>query len=406
MEGKRLLHTLRLTNILSYGPEGVEIDLLPLNVLIGPNGSGKSNLIEAIRLLNAAPTDLSAAIRAGGGLPEWIWKADATDYPNFTLEGVVVPIDGWDPLRYRLQLTFAGQFSELADEVVESVGAGTGEDEAGFFYRFNNGHPILAVRDREVAPGADSPAPYRRRYRHLKEISLTESILSQRKEPDEYPELSRLGEAFWRIAFFGAAGFGSHSPLRSPQRADQPASFLLEDGRNLGMVLNDLLSRSATKKELLAQMKRFYESVEDITTKVYANTVETFFHERGFLESTPSIRLSDGTLHYLSLMTVLLHPSPPRLVCIEDPEIGLHPDILPHLADLLIEASQRMQLIVTTHSDILVSALSEVPEAVVVCERDDRGSHLRRLDAAQLDEWLKKYKLGDLWISGEIGGTT
>jgi predicted ATPase len=93
------------------------------------------------------------------------------------------------------------------------------------------------------------------------------------------------------------------------------------------------------------------------------------------------------------------------LICIEEPEIGLHPDVLPVVADLLVEASQRTQLIVTTHSDLLVSGLSEVPESVLVCERDEEGTTLRRLEKDKLAEWLEKYSLGDLWLKGEIGGT-
>jgi predicted ATPase len=167
-----------------------------------------------------------------------------------------------------------------------------------------------------------------------------------------------------------------------------------------------LLNFPTFKKRLVSELKRFHEYAEDVTTRVVANTVESFVHERGFFEATPSQRLSDGALHYLCLLTILCHPAPPPLVCIEDPEVGLHPDILPIVADLLVEASEQMQLIVTTHSDILVSALSHVPEAVVVCERDDRGSHLRRLDTGQLREWLKNYSLGELWICGEIGGNS
>jgi predicted ATPase len=70
---------------------------------------------------------------------------------------------------------------------------------------------------------------------------------------------------------------------------------------------------------------------------------------------------------------------------------------------MLLEASQRTQLIVTTHSDTLVSALP--PESVVVCERNEQGSHLRRLDPELLKEWLKEFSLGHLWRMGEIGGT-
>jgi predicted ATPase len=103
-------------------------------------------------------------------------------------------------------------------------------------------------------------------------------------------------------------------------------------------------------------------------------------------------------------MALLLHPTPPPLICIEEPELGLHPDILPTIAEMLIEASQRTQLIVTTHSDALISALSEYPESVVVCERDEKGSHLRRLEPDKLKDWLENYTLGDLRQMGEIGG--
>jgi predicted ATPase len=101
---------------------------------------------------------------------------------------------------------------------------------------------------------------------------------------------------------------------------------------------------------------------------------------------------------------MLCHPSPPPLICIEEPELGLHPDILPTVAELLVEASKRSQIIVTTHSDVLISGLTDYPESVLVCEREISGTQMRRLKKEQLDEWLKKYRLGELWRMGEIGG--
>jgi predicted ATPase len=92
------------------------------------------------------------------------------------------------------------------------------------------------------------------------------------------------------------------------------------------------------------------------------------------------------------------------LVCIEEPELGLHPDILPTIADLLIEASSRMQLVVTTQSDILVDALTEIPEAILVCEKCVGSTTMKRLKKGDLESWLEKYALGDLWRMGEIGG--
>jgi predicted ATPase len=82
----------------------------------------------------------------------------------------------------------------------------------------------------------------------------------------------------------------------------------------------------------------------------------------------------------------------------------LHPDILPTVADLLIQASNRMQLVVTTQSDILVDALSDTPEAILICEKESGSTRMKRLQKEQLTEWLEKYALGELWRMGEIGG--
>ena len=132
--------------------------------------------------------------------------------------------------------------------------------------------------------------------------------------------------------------------------------------------------------------------------------MQIFFHEKNLHRPVPATRLSDGTLRFLCLASILCHPSPPPLTCIEEPEIGLHPDILPIVAELLIEASHRTQIIVTTHSDILVDALSHVPEAVLVCEKESNATVMRRQNQDELREWLKEYSLGDLWRSGELGG--
>ena len=114
--------------------------------------------------------------------------------------------------------------------------------------------------------------------------------------------------------------------------------------------------------------------------------------------------VSDGTLKLLCLMAILCDHDPPPLVCIEEPEIGLHPDALMLVAEALKEASSRMQIVVTTHSDALVDYFSDKPEAILVCERDaDESTQFKRLRRDQLQEWLEDYTLGDLWRRGEVG---
>ena len=188
-----------------------------------------------------------------------------------------------------------------------------------------------------------------------------------------------------------------------PQKVDLPNNVLEPDGSNLGLVLNRLRREPATKARLLDALRQLYDGIDDYDVQIEGGTVQVFFHERGI--TVPATRLSDGTLRYLCLLAILCHPKPPPLVCIEEPELGLHPDILPTLAALLREASQRCQLIVTTHSDLLVDAMTDTPEAVVVCEKHDGTTTLRRLSADELKPWLGKYRLGEAWTRGHIGGT-
>lgn len=146
-----------------------------------------------------------------------------------------------------------------------------------------------------------------------------------------------------------------------------------------------------------------YEGIDDFDVKIEGGTIQVFLHEGDI--TIPATRLSDGTLRYLCLLAILCDPDPPPLVCIEEPELGLHPDVLPTLADLMKAASQRTQLIVTTHSDILVDAMSDQPESVLVVEKVDGNTRIERLSNAKLEPWLEKYRLGQLWTRGEIGGT-
>ena len=383
------LKSIKLTNFLSFGPAAEEVKLLPLNVVIGPNGSGKSNLIEAIELIRSAPRDLLTPIRDGGGVRDWLWKG-APRPPTATIDAVFDNPKSSVDLRYMLSFTAVGQRFEILDECVENERPDIGHGKPYFYYRFENGHGVLNVKGSK------------RQLQH-EEIDPTASILSQRKDPDQYPELTYLGIDFGRIRLYREWSFGRYTTPRLPQKADLPNDLLEPDASNLGLVLNRLRREPAVKRRMIEALRALYDGIDDFDVQIEGGTVQVFFNEGQF--TVPATRLSDGTLRYLCLLAILCHPTPPPLVCIEEPELGLHPDVLPTLAELLKEASERTQVIVTTHSDVLVDALTDYPEAVLVSEKTTNGTVLTRLDGAKLKPWLDKYRLGQLWTRGEIGGT-
>ncbi|MHB9130364.1 MAG: AAA family ATPase [Armatimonadota bacterium] len=399
------IREITLRNILSFGPETPPLTLGALNVLIGPNGSGKSNLLEAIGLLRATAGDFQrAVILYAGGVDEWIWKG-APDNPA-SVE-VVVNNPTWlrqydqpeewlnlpeDARLLRHGLSFAKEDIgfHIEDEYIETAVRIPNAMDAWKYYHYDSGSPvILAAGELQViSPGSLSPA---------------NSILSQRKDPERYPEISYIAGIYEKIRLYREWPFGRNAVFRGPQKADMRNDRLEENYSNLGLYLNKLRRNPKAKRAILIALRDLYEGLTDFDVSVEAGTVQVFFTENDF--TIPATRLSDGTLRYLFLSSVLNDPEPPPLICIEEPELGLHPDILPKLADLLVSASERTQLIVTTHSDILVDALSTRPEAVIVCEKHEGQTTMRRLDSDALVGWLEKYTLGQLWTRGELGGT-
>ncbi len=398
VEGKRFIHSLQLQNFLSYSSENEAVELKPLNVLIGPNASGKSNFIEAIGLLQALPTDMPAPIRRGGGISDFLWKG-AKD-PIARIEAILDSAKSTMPLRYKLGLTVVRDRLELVDEVIEDEHKRVDSvKDVYFYYRYLNGNPVLNF-SHNISVGNKPTISHRNLRRE--DLIPDQSVLSQRKDPDLYPELAYLSDQFSKIGLYREWNIGRDSEARMPQKTDLPEHPLLEDGSNLGLILSSLQHQLGSRK-IIERLKKFYDLAEELTIKISGGTVQIFIREEGLIQPIPATRLSDGTLRYLFLLALLCDPNPPPLLCIEEPEIGFHPDILPIIAEMLVEASHRTQLIITTHSDALVSGIP--PESVLVCSRDQRGSHLHRLDSNQLETWLENYSLGDLWRMGELGGT-
>lgn len=383
-----------LRGLLSFPTDMEPIELQPLNVLIGPNGSGKTNFVEALEILRALPTNLQDAIQTVGSSDEWAWKGET--FPDTALQ-----VDmGTDqifrrvPIRYYLKLA-----TIFGPQVVsESMEEGYDQDTEGvYLYR-------RALPENAHIAAREPNAPHKRTMRELdrESIDSSQSILSQVKEASIYPELWRLASDFSKIITFREWAFGTRSELRLPQRTDEPTDRLLSDGRNLALVLNEIQHRD--DRVFNSALKRFLPRYERTSTRIYGGNAQLFLHEAGLSDPIPSTRISDGTLRFLAILAMLLAPSPPKLLCIEEPELGMHPDAVALLAELLVEASSRMQLVVTTHSDVMLSALNEQVESVVVCQNIGTGTSLTRLESAWLANWLEEFRLGDLWRMGELGG--
>ena len=386
-----VLREIAAKNLLSFGPEGMRLELKPLNVLIGPNGAGKSNLFEVLGLLHAAPTDVAQPIRAGGGIRNWLWQRQPTC--TASVQAVVVLPDREKPLLHTLEFAELNQRFSVVNEDIRNPSPNPGISGAGFASNLPEDTHLASAQESGVE--GDN-------LRDSARIGSDESILSNWPSVAQLSELAPLGDAYRSISLFRDWQFGHVNVLRGAQLTDVRQSPLEPDLSNLGMFLNRLRQDPATKAKLIEKLSDAYEGLTDFELNFQGGSVQVYFVEGDL--ALPASRLSDGSLRYLCLLALLLDPDPPMLIGIEEPELGLHPDLIPKVADLLVDASSRCQLVVTTHSDVLVDALSERPEAVVVCEKHDGHTTMSRLDGSELAHWLESYRLGQLWTSGELGG--
>ncbi len=403
----RFIHSLRLAGLLSFPPDMEPFELESLNVLIGPNGSGKSNLIEAFELLRTLPQDLAMTLAEGGGVDEWIWKgspSSRTACVELMVEqirrnngGSRSPGGGRLPLRYRLEFGEENRRVRILDEAVEEQELSGGDHEGFFHYRLagdsSGTNPVICIREGAV----------RKRKELLRsEVGLGTSILAQRRDRNLYPEITWLGWILPQIQTFRERSFGCRSEARKPQPTDLSGDRLLPDASNLAAIVDNLDS-CGNRRAFDDLLKRFFPRVEGLRTAVIGKTVQLQLHETGFDAPIPASRMSDGMLRFIAILAVLMSPEPPPLVCIEEPELGLHPDAAALLGDVLKDASERMQLIVTTHSSALLSEFSDRPNAVIACERPGAGTMLRRLDPERVAHWLEDHALGDIWRMGALG---
>ena len=425
------IHKLKASGLLSFGPSGIDLPMQPLNVLIGPNGAGKSNLLELLNLLRSAPSELTRPMNKDG-VGEWLWKGEEPS-DEATVEVTVGNPEDGSLVSHCLAFTNRGGRPWITRESVKHLAEGPTSADLPASYELSGEDHVF---HRSSAPATTEPVPQPPTSNtgkslgagpggnsgQSREISISDSIslsdsfsltarqrrsspersvLHDVRDPRQHPALYCLQEHYPRLRLYRDWAFGPSASIRWNQSTHARADFLSEDGSNLAPLLTNF--RGEERRLFVDALKELFDGIVDVALPVSSGAVSLFLEERGGRQ-IPASRLSDGTLRYLCLLSVLLHPTPPPLIAIEEPELGLHPDAVAQVTELLVDATQRTQIIITTHSRMLVDALSDHSSSVVVCEQQRGESAFERLDHDRLSAWLQDYSLGELWSSGELGG--
>ena len=367
-----------------------------LNVIIGPNGTGKSNLLRFMELISiSAQGRLGKYIQSLGGMDPIVWDGVATAI-KFAME--TTPEGGeLGPERYELGLARLG---------------------AGSSYKVDK---ELLINSHKLRRGVE-----RNPFKFLERVAKTAVIFDEREHtfttPEEFvsDEESLLSIAsgpfisnnyippFQRWLSSIAVYHDLHTNKDASVR--QPAISRMEkrvdpDGQNLISVLHTLYTGDRNfKKDINSAMRAaFGDDFDELVFPPASDQrIQMRIRWKSLKREQSAAELSDGTLRFLFLLTVLASPSPAPIIAIDEPETGLHPAMLPLVAEYAVDAATRSQVILTTHSPQFLDAFVGTIPTTTVAKWENGETTLQTLRGDELGYWLKEYSLGSLFKSGEL----
>ena len=357
------LDRIKITNYKSI--RDLDLELSDLNVFIGANGSGKSNFIGAFKFLNhLIEGNLQTYTAAQGG-------AD-----------IILHFGR----KHSEDISFSLSFNNGVNGYECRLAAGA-EDNFIFNYEdvsfFGNYKGRVGLHTDSLGKG------------HL------ESKLSTTSIPIAEYVLSNLES--WKLYHF----HDTSDSAKVKQTGDlEDNRFLRPDARNLAAFLYRLEKNNKDYfdniQDAIRLVAPFFDRFTLQPSELNPDKIRLEWLEKGSDAYFNASVLSDGTLRFICMATLLLQPQLPSVILVDEPELGLHPSAISVLANLLQSAAKRTQVLISTQSVTLVNHFE--PQDVVVVEREEGQSVFRRLDKADMTNWLDDYSLGDLWEKNVIGG--
>lgn len=350
----------------------LDLELGALNIMIGANGSGKSNLIGVFRLLyELVNRNLQLYVRRAGGADSLLhFGRRRTGEINIELE--------FDTGQHNVVNIYRCKLVPTSDDSLVFA-----EEQALFHDR------------KYIEPIGPSSATG-----HVESV-LKDDIW----RGGRIASYVRRAMEGWRIYHFHDTS--ETSPMKAfAELGDN--RFLRPNAANLAPYLY-LLQRKYPDhyRNIVDTIRLIAPFFDDFVLRpdpFNADKIRLEWRERGSDTYFNAHALSDGTLRFMCLATLLLQPTSdlPSTILLDEPELGLHPYALSTLADLMIQAAQKTQLLISTQSVTLINQFT--PDNLIIVDRDRGQSTFRSLSERELAAWLDEYALGELWEKNVLGG--
>lgn len=368
-----MIRKIVISNYRSLGPN-VLIQPGQLSILIGPNGSGKSNVLDALSFVrDAVIQGLPAAIIHRGGIDSVRRHSHGRPF-DVHVEMEIVQ----DSLEAKYGFVITGD--RLEEYRVKSEEASI--KDQGTTYRFQ--------RTGDQWEGLEGVSP------RMDEQSLALTALGG---TNQFKPLVNFLDDITVYSIFP-------DTLRVPQRFD-PARPMKRHGENWLSILRELVKKEQTKKDLINGLNKLTGDIEDVRVTSAAGHLIAEFKQQGKAQKGKrwfdAAQQSDGTLRVAGLLTALLQIPSLQMVGIEEPELTVHPGMLPMLYDYLKQTSEVSQVIITTHSPIFLDVVDLEKDNIFVVNRVEGKTNVKRVTERQLEPARKRLlRLGELFVSGDL----
>jgi len=372
-----------LTRVKLFGFKSIksaELDFNNLNVFIGANGSGKSNFISLFQMVGYF-------LKAADGLSEYVGKnGGASSLMHF---GTAVT----NTIEAQLD------FNTSVGENVYSFELGTQQGNRLFFKDERVSFNSHTHTDKKINPlialgsGGESS--------RLLQINSDDAKFSE----DHKKTMSAIRSIMRKWCFYQFHNTAKDAFIRSASHKNDN-SFLRSDGGNLSAFLYMLQNRFpvvfSSIINTMRQIAPFIDKVE--LSEEYASPyVRLKWSEKQYSDYFLDVsQMSDGTLRAFALVTLLMQPEKPPVICIDEPELGLHPEAILIIGDLIKIAAEKSQIIISTQSPKLIDCFE--PEDIVVVDRDKAGTCFSRLDNEKYKIWFDEYSISETWDTNIFGG--
>ncbi len=387
------------------------IELNPdINILVGINGSGKSNFLKAIHLLHESIV--------GNGLEsvflkEWSGFNSVSNFNQPEKDAIKLSFEfdknviknvmqkGGYPFPsnpiYEISIFPAGTTSYYLKEKLYSKRIKP--DDFDFIYmEMDNVQGIISTREGgkvgfQKYPQENSPINFK----------STEPVLRQISDPDRFYPLFTLKRALEALSIYYYFDTSVNSSIR------QPAGYgtekkLLSDGQNLMTILNNTKNNHPLHYDKIEEaIRKINPHFKDINFAFLGSKLYLVLREKFLSRSVSIEHISDGTLRYLLLLSVLFNPEQGCLVCIDEPETSLHPDMINTIGEAMKQASNSTQLIIATHSPLLLNSF-DIDDILIFEKNHDNETKVVVKSPDEFDEWSEDYLAGQAWLQGLIGG--